>query len=69
MKLINKPAQWLLHHKRTLLVTFTESAPSHRPYEAAVILVKRFKLRTGKISGSARKEGLLDETGAGRSTS
>ena len=70
MKLINKPAQWLLHHKRTFFVTFTESAPSHRPYEAAVIiLVKRFKQRTGKISGRARKEGLLGETGAGRSTS
>lgn len=69
MKLIHKPAQWLLRHKRTLLVTFTESTPSHRPYEAAVIiLIKRFKLRTGKISGRARKEWLLGETRAGRST-
>ena len=43
MKLINKPAQWLLRHKRTLLVTFTEGAPLHRPYKAAVIiLIKRF---------------------------
>lgn len=70
IKLISKPAQWLLRHKRTLLVTFTENAPSYRSYEAAVIaLVKRFKLRTGKISGRAGKEGLLAETGTGRSTS
>lgn len=50
MNLINKPAQWLLRHKRTL----HERTPSHGPYEAAVIiLVKRFKLRKGKIGAEA----------------
>lgn len=69
MKVINKPAQWFVTRGPSLLPS-QKVPPSHRPYEAAVIiLVKRFKLRVGETSGRARKEGLLGETGAGRSTS
>lgn len=50
-------------------MAFTESAPSHRLYKAAVtMLVKRLKLRTSKISIRTMKEGQLSESGEGRST-
>lgn len=50
-------------------VAFTESGPSHRQFNAAlVMLVKRFRLRTSKISIRTMKEGQLGETGEGRNT-
>lgn len=50
-------------------MAFTESGPLHRQFKAALIkLVKRFRLRTSKISIRTMKEGQLGETREGRST-